>query len=81
MSHEVIKDPLIRGILLVTIIVIAILAVMLGLDLYFSAVEGKLVLTGVTTISDIYGYIIGGVLVLGWGFFFPLYFASKRGTR
>ncbi|BCU66843.1 hypothetical protein HS7_02800 [Sulfolobales archaeon HS-7] len=78
---EITKDPLIRGILLLVIIVIAILAVMLVLDLYFSAVEGKLIFTGVTTLSDIYGYIVGGILVLGWGFFVPIYFASKRGMK
>jgi len=29
-------------------------------------------------ITDIYGEIIGGILVLGWGFIIPVYFATKH---
>ncbi|AWR96083.1 hypothetical protein [Acidianus brierleyi] len=29
-------------------------------------------------ITDIYGEIIGGILVLGWGLIIPVYFATRR---
>ncbi|BDC19833.1 hypothetical protein [Acidianus sp. HS-5] len=81
MSYEIIKDPLIRGILALTIIFIAVLIALLAIDIYLSVIEGKLIISGVTRISDLFGYIITGVLILGWGFFVPIYFASKGWSK
>ena len=77
---ETLRDPLIRGILLLIALILGVLLVMVVVDLYLSITEGKLVISGVTTISDIFGYIIGGAFALGWGLLFPMYFVI-RGRR
>ncbi len=74
----IIKEPLIRAILILLAILISILAAILMLGLYFSIEEGKLVFSGVTNITDIYGEIIGGIFILGWGLIIPLYFATRN---
>ncbi|BBG23775.1 hypothetical protein [Sulfuracidifex tepidarius] len=57
------------------------LAIAIGIALYFSIIEGKLTITGVSSISQIYGYVIGGILVLSWGFFIPSIFCNKRQVK
>lgn len=74
----VIRDPLIRIILVLLSILISVFIAIIVLGLYFSIIEGKLVFKGAVSITDIYGEIIGGILVLGWGFVIPVYFATRR---
>ena len=64
MSIEI-KDPLIRGIIVLVGVSVFVLVAMLAIEIYFSIVEGKLILTGVTDASKIFGYIIGGIFALG----------------
>ena len=81
MAEEILRDPLIRAMLGMTIVLLGVLIVMSTLEVLISVMEGKLIISGVTTISQLYGYIIGGVLVLGWGFFFPVYVSTRGRTR
>ncbi|BCU68913.1 hypothetical protein [Stygiolobus caldivivus] len=80
MAEEILRDPLIRAMLVLTIVLLGVLIVMFTLDFIVSVMEGKLIISGVTNVSKLYGYIIGGVLILGWGFFFPVY-VSTRGEQ
>ncbi|WP_218185297.1 hypothetical protein, partial [Sulfuracidifex metallicus] len=45
---------------------LSLLAITIGIALYFSIIKGKLIISGISSISQIYGYIIGGILILGW---------------
>jgi hypothetical protein len=69
---DVMKDPLVRTILYLTLALMLVGLLALVYDLLLSVSKGQLLVSGTTTLSDIYGHIIAAILVVGWGLISPL---------